>query len=65
MKNRFIVGRMNKSITYIFVSVGGLVGGYLPVLFGANGLSILTVIGTTIGGLLGIWIAIKISRLGN
>ena len=52
---------MNKMIMYIFITIVGGIGAYVPVLFGADGFSIWSVIGSTIGGLAGIWVAVKVS----
>lgn len=53
---------MNKAILTIFISVGGIIGGYLPTIFGANGFSGWSLLGGTAGSLLGIWIAFKVSN---
>lgn len=57
---------MNKKVILFFATVGGILGGYLPMLFGdtelLDGWSIL---GGMVGGLLGIWLGVVISkRLG-
>jgi hypothetical protein len=57
---------MNKKVLLFFATVGGIVGGYVPVLFGDNefldGWSILA---GTIGSIVGIWLGVVISkRLG-
>jgi uncharacterized membrane protein YeaQ/YmgE (transglycosylase-associated protein family) len=41
--------------------VGSCVGGYATTLFGSGMLSFTSLIGSTIGGFLGIWIAFKIT----
>ena len=38
---------------------GSIVGGYLPVLFGSNAFSLMSIFGNLIGGLLGIWAGFK------
>jgi hypothetical protein len=53
---------MNKTIMYLFITIGGGVGSYIPVLLGADGFSVWSVIGSTVGGLLGIWAAVKVSQ---
>jgi len=53
---------MDKRLVYLFVGIGGTAGGYLPVLFGAGGFSIWAIIGSTIGGVAGIYIAYKLSN---
>ena len=52
---------MDRKVMYIFVSVGGAVGAYLPIIFGAGGFSIWSIIGSAIGGFAGIFLAAKIS----
>lgn len=57
---------MNKKVILFFATIGGIAGGYLPALWGdtdmLGGGSILF---GTIGGLVGIWAAVVISkRLG-
>lgn len=53
---------MNKMIMYLLVAIGGTIGAYLPSLFGVDGFSIWAIIGSTIGGLAGIYVAYKISQ---
>ncbi|MFA6601944.1 MAG: hypothetical protein WCT02_03770 [Candidatus Paceibacterota bacterium] len=51
-----------KTLTWIGVFVGGTVGGYVPVLFGAEMFSFAAIIGNTVGGILGIWAGFKLSE---
>jgi hypothetical protein len=51
---------MTKGMVYLGATIGGLVGGYLPVLFGASGFSGWSIIGSLVGGLLGIWAVYKL-----
>jgi hypothetical protein len=53
---------MKKLIMYSFITIGGLIGGYIPLLFGVDGFSVWAIIGSTIGGIVGIWVAYKISH---
>jgi len=48
-----------KTIVYISAFVGSLIFGYIPTLWGAGFLSLSSLIFSTIGGVLGIVIAIK------
>jgi uncharacterized membrane protein YeaQ/YmgE (transglycosylase-associated protein family) len=41
--------------------VGSLAGSFVVSLFGAGMLSMTSIIGSTIGGILGIWVAFKIT----
>lgn len=43
------------SLIWIFIGIGGFVGAYIPVLAGSNELSGWSILGGTIGSLLGIW----------
>jgi uncharacterized membrane protein (UPF0136 family) len=55
---------MNKSVLLFFATIGGLVGGYIPVLFGDADLS-MSILLSTVGGLVGIWLGVIVSkRLG-
>lgn len=53
---------MNKTMMYLLISIGGGIGAYIPVLFGADGFSLWSVLGSAIGGLAVIWVAVKISQ---
>lgn len=50
----------SKSIVMIGMIIGSLIGGYIPILFGASFLSYSSLIGNAIGGLVGVWIAFKL-----
>jgi hypothetical protein len=54
---------MNKKLLLLMATIGGIVGSYIPVLFGDNelldGWSILA---GMIGGLLGIWVGVWLSK---
>lgn len=41
-------------------TIGSTLGGYIPTFFGAGFLSLWSVIGSFIGGVLGIWISYKL-----
>lgn len=45
---------MDKKAVYLGATVGGAIGGYLPMLFGDNGFSFWSILGSTIGGIGGI-----------
>lgn len=51
-----------KSIIMLTAGLGGTIGGYLPVLFGASGFSGWSILGALIGGIAGIYIGYKISQ---
>jgi hypothetical protein len=49
----------SKTIVMLGMVIGSTVGGYIPSLFHAGFLSIWGVVGSAIGGLLGIWVTYK------
>jgi uncharacterized membrane protein YeaQ/YmgE (transglycosylase-associated protein family) len=51
-----------KKMILLGMVVGSIVGGYLPSLFGIDDLSLISILGSVIGGMLGIWIAYKLYR---
>jgi hypothetical protein len=52
-----------RSLYFLGAGIGGTIGGLLPGLWGAGDLSLWSIILSTVGGLLGIWAAYKLSRL--
>jgi len=52
----------SKKIIMLFMGVGALVGGFVPMLWGAGELSFSSVIFTAIGGFAGIWLGFKVSQ---
>lgn len=52
-----------KTLIFIGMTVGSIIGGYVPVLLGADLFSFTSIIGNGIGGLLGIWVGYKISTM--
>jgi hypothetical protein len=44
------------------MTIGSIAGGYMPTLLGANAFSLTSLFGSTAGGILGIWLAFKLSR---
>jgi len=51
-----------KTLIMIGMFVGSIAGGYIPVIFGASLLSFTSIIGNAIGGILGVWIAFKLTN---
>jgi len=47
-----------KKMIMLGMVIGSIAGGYLPVLFGLNGLMV-SLLGSIIGGMIGIWIGYK------
>lgn len=52
-----------KSIIYLFMIVGSTIGSFLPTLWGDSFFSLTSVFLTAVGGILGIWLGYKISRM--
>ena len=48
-----------KALIWIGMTVGSIVGGYLPALWGGDFISFSGVILSTVGGFLGIWIGYR------
>jgi hypothetical protein len=54
---------MNKRLLLLMATIGGIVGGYIPVLFGDNELlDGWSILGGLIGGLFGIWVGVWLSK---
>ncbi|MCX5750672.1 MAG: hypothetical protein NT099_03240 [Candidatus Saganbacteria bacterium] len=49
----------NKSAVFWGMIIGSTVGGYLPSFFGVDVFSMLSLLGSFLGGILGIWIAYR------
>ncbi len=47
-------------LVWIFVSIGGIIGGYLPTLFGQNPLSVISILCGAAGSFFGIWVYTKL-----
>lgn len=52
----------SKRTIYLFMFVGGMVGGYIPLLWGAGYFSFSSIIFNGLGALAGIWIGFKLTR---
>lgn len=50
-----------KHLIWIGVTVGSAIGGYIPMLWGGSLFSFTSIILTAVGGLVGIWFAVKLS----
>jgi hypothetical protein len=53
---------MNKQIIMIGMVIGSIAGGYIPVLWGAGFFSVTSVLFGGLGGILGIWVAWRITK---
>jgi hypothetical protein len=52
-----------KTLVWIGLTIGSLIGGYIPVLFGSSIFSLASIVGNAIGGLAGIYAAYKINQM--
>ena len=52
----------SKKLTYLFMSLGGALGGYVPSLWGDNYFSFSSVLFGAIGSMVGIYIAFKLTH---
>lgn len=50
-----------KSLIMLGMTIGTIVGGYLPTFFGVSSFSFTTIITSAIGGFLGIWVMYKVT----
>lgn len=56
---------MSKGLMWICITVGGIVGSYIPViLFHSSAFSIASIVWGGIGSLAGIWLAVKLNSYG-
>lgn len=51
-----------KALVWIGLTVGSAVGGYLPVLWGADLISFSSVILSAVGGIAGIWVGYRLGE---
>jgi gas vesicle protein len=49
-----------KKLIYLGIAVGGAIGSYVPVLFGQDAFSAISLIGGTIGSFVGLWAGYKL-----
>lgn len=52
----------NKVLVMLGMIVGSSIGGYIPILLGASFLSFFSLIGSAVGGILGIYITFQLSK---
>lgn len=52
---------MNKRLLLLGVGAGGLIGGYIPGLFGISYFSAWSIVGSMLGGIAGLWLMYKLS----
>lgn len=51
-----------KSLVTFGAFIGSIIGGYLPVLFGVSAFSITSLLSSSVGAIIGIWIGYKIAN---
>lgn len=51
-----------KRTTWLLAIVGSYAGSYIPYLWGAGGFSFASLLTSTIGAILGIWLAFRLTR---
>lgn len=54
--------KMEKKITTLFMVIGGAVGGYVPMLWGAGYFSFSSLLFSALGAIAGIYLAFKLTR---
>lgn len=64
-KSDTVMSMSSQKIIWIAVFIGSSVGSYLPVLWGGSFLSFSSVLGSGIGGLVGLFVGIKIGSTLN
>lgn len=52
-----------KVLVYLGMFIGSVIGGYVPVLFGAGLISYTSVLFSGIGSIIGVWIGYRLSNL--
>ncbi len=50
---------MNKRTIILGMIWGGIIGGYIPIALGAGTFSLYSILGSFLGGVLGIWLSFK------
>ena len=53
---------MDSKLIWLGMFVGSTIGGFVPMLWGAEALSLSAVFGSAIGGILGIWAGYRLGR---
>lgn len=55
---------MEKTVVYIIIAITGSIGGYIPVLFGADPFGGWSILGSGIGGIVGIVVFYQAKKAG-
>lgn len=54
-----------KSVVWVSVFIFSIIGGYIPVILGSSFFSPWSMLGNGVGGLVGIWIGLKVGTAIN
>ncbi len=52
---------MDRRIVWLFVGVGMVVGGFVPLLWGGSALGVASLAFGSLGGVAGLWLAVKLA----
>jgi hypothetical protein len=52
----------SKTLVYLGMIIGSIIGGYIPILWGAGLISYSSVLFSGIGAIIGVWIGYKLSN---
>lgn len=52
----------SRTLVYLGMFIGGIIGGYIPTIFGASWFSYISVLASGIGAIIGVWIGYKLSQ---
>ena len=53
-------GKVNKKVLWMCIAVGSTVGGYLPTFFGQSSFGLISIFGSLVGGVAGVFAAQRI-----
>ncbi len=53
----------SKALVMIGMTVGSILGSYIPIIFGADVFSLWSIVGSAVGGIAGIWAGWKVANL--
>jgi hypothetical protein len=51
---------MGRSVIGLCALVGGIVGGYVPEVWGASGFSVSSLLFSAVGGIAGVWLGVRL-----
>jgi hypothetical protein len=52
---------MDRGIVWLFVGVGMVVGGFVPLVWGGSALGLASLVLGSLGGVAGLWVAVKLT----